>query len=56
MQQCMRVTKEYLIRVRKIGISELSAYNKVMTHNSFAVPVVVPTYGAYGNIVKIYQL
>ena len=39
------VTEEYFTRVRKIWISELSAYNKVIAHNSFAIPVVVPTFG-----------
>ena len=32
-----RVTKEYFTRVRKLWTSELSAYNKVITHNSFAL-------------------
>ena len=32
-----RVTKEYFTRVRKLWNSELSAYNKVITHNSFAL-------------------
>ena len=40
-----RVTKEYFTRVRKILTSELSTYNKVIAHNSFGVPVVVPTFG-----------
>ena len=40
-----RVTKEYFTRVRKIWASELSAYNKVIAHNSFALPVLVPTFG-----------
>ena len=40
-----RVTKEYFTRVRKIWTSELSAYNKVIAHNSFALPVLVPTFG-----------
>ena len=39
------VTEEYFTRVRKIWTSKLSAYNKVTAHNSFAVPVVVPTFG-----------
>ena len=39
-----RVTKEYFTRVRKIWTSKLSAYNKVIAHNSFAVPVLVPTF------------
>ena len=32
-----RVTKEYFTRVRKLWTSELPAYNKVITHNSFAL-------------------
>ena len=40
-----RVTKEYFTRVRKIWTSELSAYNKVIDHNSFALPILVPTFG-----------
>ena len=40
-----RVTKEYYRRVRKIWQSELYAKNKVMAHNTFAVPVLVPTFG-----------
>ena len=40
-----RVTKEYFTRVRKIWTSELSAYNKVIAHNSYALPVLVPTIG-----------
>ena len=40
-----RVTKEYFRRVRKIWKSELYSRNKVMAHNTFAVPVLVPTFG-----------
>ena len=40
-----RVTKEYFTRLRKIWTSELSAYNKVIAHNSFALPGLVPTFG-----------
>jgi hypothetical protein len=40
-----RVTKEYLNRVRKIWSSELSDRNKVIAHNSFAVPILTPTIG-----------
>ena len=40
-----RVTKEYFTRVRKIWTSELSACNKVIAHNSFVPPVLVPTFG-----------
>lgn len=40
-----RVTKEYYRRVRKIWKSELYSRNKVIAHNTFAVPVLVPTFG-----------
>jgi len=40
-----RVSKEYFTRTRKIWSSELSAYNKVIAHNSFAVPVLISTVG-----------
>ena len=40
-----RVTSEYYKRVKKIWKSELSAYNKHVGHNAFAVPVLIPTFG-----------
>ena len=40
-----RVSKEYFTRTRKIWSSELSAYSKVIAHNAFAVPVLIPTIG-----------
>ena len=40
-----KVSKEYLNRARKIWSSELSDFNKVIAHNSFAVPVITPTIG-----------
>ena len=40
-----RVTTEYKKRVRKIWSSELSAYNKHLAHNTFAPPVLTPTFG-----------
>ena len=39
------VSEEYFTRTRKIWSSELSAYNKVIAHKAFAVPVLVPTIG-----------
>ena len=33
-----RVAKEYITRIRKIWNSQLSDFNKVVTHNAFAVP------------------
>ena len=40
-----KVTKEYLMRVKKIWSSELSNFNKVITHNGFTLPVIMPTAG-----------
>ena len=40
-----RVTKEYSTRVKRIWNSELSSVNKVIAHNSFAVPVLTTTVG-----------
>ena len=40
-----KVTKEYYRRVRKVWQSELYSRNKVMAYNTFAVPVLVPTFG-----------
>ena len=40
-----RVTKEYYTRVKRIWNSELCSVNKVIAHNSFAVPVLTTTVG-----------
>ena len=40
-----KVSKEYLNRARKIWSSELSDFNKVIAHNSFAVPIITPNIG-----------
>ena len=40
-----RVKTEYYRRVRKIWKSKLYSKDKVMAHNTFAVPVLVPTFG-----------
>ena len=40
-----KVMKEYYRRVRKIWKSELYSKNKILAHNTFAVPVLVPTFG-----------
>ena len=40
-----RVTNEYYKHVKKIWKSGLSAYNKHVFHNAFAVPVLIPTFG-----------
>ena len=40
-----RVTTKYKKRVRKIWGSELSAYNKHLAHNTFALPLLTPTFG-----------
>ena len=40
-----RVLKEYYRRIRKIWDSELYSRNKIIAHNTFAIPVITPTYG-----------
>ena len=40
-----RVLTEYFKRVHKIWSSELSGYNKFISRNAFAVPVLIPTFG-----------
>ena len=40
-----RVCKEHFTRVRMIWKSKLSAFNKTIVHNMFAVPLLKPTYG-----------
>ena len=40
-----RVKKEYYKRVKKIWSSELYSRNKVNAHNTFAVPILTPTFG-----------
>ena len=40
-----KVTKEYKRRVWKIWTSELYSGNKVTAHNTFAVPLIMPTIG-----------
>ena len=47
-----KVSKEYLNRVRKIWSSELSDFNKVIAHNSFAVPIITPTIGIIDSIIE----
>ena len=37
------VSKEYLSRLKKIWLSELSAFNKTIAHNAFEIPVIAPT-------------
>ena len=52
-----RISKEYFARVKKIWSSELSDYNKVTAHNTFAVPVITPTIGIIDwTIAEIEQL
>ena len=43
-----RVTKVYTKRMKKIWTSELSAYNKHIAHNAFAVPVMFTTFDILG--------
>ena len=40
-----KVIKEYFRRVRKIWATELYSHNKIMAYKTFAVPVLVPTFG-----------
>ena len=40
-----RILKEYFRRVRVEWSSELSSRNKVIAHNTFALPLLVPTKG-----------
>ena len=40
-----RVLKEYLNRIRKIWKSELCDYNKMLAHNTFALPTITATVG-----------
>ena len=40
-----RVMRQYLTRVQKICQSELSSFNKVIIHNTFAIPVLTTTVG-----------
>ena len=40
-----RITNEYLSHVKMTWSSELSDYNKVIAHNSFASPIITPTVG-----------
>ena len=40
-----RITKEYYHRIKKILNSELSSFNKVIAHNTFAVPVFITSVG-----------
>ena len=40
-----RVTAEYLERVKKIWNLQLYARNKVLSHNIFAVLILIPTFG-----------
>ena len=43
-----RVVTEYFKRVRKVWPSEPSGNNKLISHNAFAVPVLIPTFGLLG--------
>ena len=40
-----KVAGEYFKRIRKVLAFELSATHEVLAHNSFAVPVLTPTFG-----------
>ena len=40
-----RITKEYYHRIKKIRNSELSSFNKIIAHNTFAVPLFMTSVG-----------
>ena len=40
-----KILKEYYARLRKIWRSELNSRNKVQAHNTFATPLLLPTFG-----------
>ena len=40
-----KICKEYLYRIRKIWLSELTDFNKMIAHNSFAIPIFTTTVG-----------
>ena len=40
-----KICKEYLYRIRKIWLSELTDFNKMIAHNSFAIPIFTTTFG-----------
>ena len=40
-----KVRTEYFRRIRKIWNSELYSHNKICAHNTFAIPVLTPTFG-----------
>ena len=41
--------------MRKIWSSELSAYDKHLAHNTFALPVLTPTYGIFDWTIREIQ-
>ena len=47
-----RVTKEYSKIMKNIWRSELSTYKKHIAHNTFAVPVLIPTFGIIDWIIQ----
>ena len=47
-----KVTKQYYTRVKKIWKSELSSFNKVIAHNTFAIPVLATTVGVIDWTIK----
>ena len=40
-----RITKEYYHQIKKMWNSELSSFNKLIAHNSFAVPAFITSVG-----------
>ena len=47
-----RITKEYYHRIKKIWNSELSLFNKIIAHNTFAVTVFITSVGIVDWILK----
>ena len=39
------ICREYIYRIRKIWLSELTDFNKMIAHNSFAIPLFTTTVG-----------
>ena len=40
-----RITKEYYHRIKKLWNSQLSSFNKIIAHNTFAVPLFITSVG-----------
>ena len=47
-----KICKEYLYRIRKIWLPELTDFNKMIAHNSFAIPIFTTVVGILHWIIK----